>query len=116
VYEITKENVIGFVKAKNFIQFDLNSPQTIKESKIIHQALEINQKENLLDSIDILKNKKINFAVVVNDARKCVGIITLKQIFERIVLKKFNDNDIRVHVHLNQVVRVDSVMEQLEQD
>jgi len=30
VYEITKENVIGFVKAKNFIQFDINNPQTVK--------------------------------------------------------------------------------------
>jgi hypothetical protein len=42
---------------------------------------------------------------------KCIGIITLKQIFDKIVLKKFKDNDIRVHIHLNAQARIDSVME-----
>ena len=78
--------------------------------------MEINKNENLLDSIDFLKGKKINFAIVVNDARRCVGIITLKQIFERMVLKQFNDNEIRVNVHLNQKVRINPVREQTEQD
>jgi len=39
------------------------------------------QKTNLLDAIDILKNKRINFAIIVNDSGKCKGIVTLKQIF-----------------------------------
>lgn len=104
------------MKTKNFIQFDISNPITIKESNIITPAVQINQKENLLDSIDILKSKKINFAVVVNDAKKCVGIITLKQIFMKMVMKKFNDNDIRVNIHLNKTVRIDNVMEQKEQD
>ena len=47
---------------------------------------------------------------------KCIGIITLKQIFDKIVLKKFKDNDIRVKIHLNKNVRIDSVMEAKEQD
>lgn len=39
----------------------------------------------MLDTIDILKNKKINFGVVIDDSgkdsgnfKKCVGIITFK--------------------------------------
>lgn len=58
----------------------------------------------------------MNFGIIVNNAKKCLGIITLKQIFDKIVLKKFKDNDIRVHIHLNKQVRIDSVMEAKEQD
>lgn len=32
------------------------------------------------------------------------------------MLKKFKDNDIRVHIHLNKNVRIDSVIEAKEQD
>lgn len=66
--------------------------------------------------MDILKTKKINFGIVQNELEKCIGIITLKQIFDKIVLKKFKDNDIRVKIHLNKNVRIDSVMEAKEQD
>lgn len=52
----------------------------------------------------------MNFAIVVNNAKKCVGVITLKQIFDKMVLKKFKDDDIRVHIHLNKQVRIDNVM------
>jgi CBS domain containing-hemolysin-like protein len=64
-----------------------------------------------LDAIDKLKTQRTNFAIVTNDLNKSVGLITLKQIFDRIVLKKFKDDDIRVHIHLNKNVRIDSVME-----
>ena len=118
VYEKTRDNITGFVKCKNFLEFDLTSPISVREGKIINEAVYVNMKQSLLDCIDILKNKKINFAIVINndEQRKCVGIITFKEIFEKIVLKKFKDNDIRVHIHLNKQVRIDSVMEAKEQD
>lgn len=118
VYEKSKDNIIGFVKTKNFMEFDLANPMTIREGKIINEATFMSMRETLLDAIDILKNKKVNFGVVIDDSgkdrnnlKKCVGIITFKEIFEKIVLKKFKDNDIRVHIHLNKQVRIDSVME-----
>lgn len=53
----------------------------------------------LLEAIDILRTNKTNFASVVHhETRKCLGIITLKQIFENLVLKEFNDNDVRVNL------------------
>ena len=38
VYEKSKENIIGFVKTKNFMEFDLSNPTTIREGKIINEA------------------------------------------------------------------------------
>lgn len=66
--------------------------------------------------MDLLKTQRNNFAIVTDDKNQSKGIITLKQIFDKLVLKKFKDNDIRVHIHLNKNVRIDSVMEAREQD
>ena len=79
--------------------------------------MQIKDTQTLLDAIDILKNKKINLAVVINEAGKCKGIITLKQIFEKIVLKEFKDDDIQVHIEFNKYgTRMEAVVEAQEQD
>lgn len=91
------------------MQFDIQNAISLRQGKAINEAVFINSKETLLDAIDILKSKKINFAIVINDSKKCQGIITLKQIFDKIVLKKFKDNEIRVQIHLNKHARIDAV-------
>ena len=49
--------------------------------------------------------------MVINEAGKCKGIITLKQIFEKIVLKEFKDDDIQVHIEFNKYgTRMDAVV------
>jgi len=78
IYEGTRDNIIGFVKSKKLILFDMANPTSFKQGKVVIPLTQINVKETLLDAIDILKSKKINFAVVVNDAKKCLGIVTLK--------------------------------------
>lgn len=37
-----------------------------------------------------------------HEDKKCLGIITLKQIFENLVLKEFNDNDLRINLDFGQ--------------
>jgi CBS domain containing-hemolysin-like protein len=54
-----------------------------------------------LEAISDLKTKRINFSIVTNESDKCVGILTLKQIFEKIVLKIFKDDDIRVNIYFS---------------
>ena len=68
------------------------------------------QNISLFDAIDQLKTKKINFAVVISESGKCQGIITLKQIFEKLVLKEFKDDDIQANIHWHKGIRMDPVM------
>lgn len=50
--------------------------------------MKISTKQTLLDLIEQFKKNKKNFAAVINpENQKCVGIITLKQIFVELVLK-----------------------------
>lgn len=86
---------------KNLFEMVNSGKITLQENKIIAPVVEIGEKKTLLDAIDILKTKKINFAIVTNDKGVCKGIVTLKQIFEKIVLKEFKDDDIRAHIEMN---------------
>lgn len=73
--------MIGFIKAKNLLEFNINEAKSLEEGHVINKAVEIKQNISLLEAIDVLKSKKINFAIVMNEAGKCQGIVTLKQIF-----------------------------------
>ena len=82
IYSNVKSNVVGFIKVKNLLSIDMTKKgTTLKEAKVINPAVQIKQNSTLLDAIDILKTKKINFAIVLNDGGQFKGIITLKQIF-----------------------------------
>ena len=54
----------------------------------------------MLEAVDIFRTNKTNFGEVFHhETKKCIGFITLKQIFEKLVLKEFNDNDVRVKLN-----------------
>ena len=87
------------MKVKNLISLTLEENKKLKDTNIISPIIEITDSLTLLEAIDILRTNKTNFAAVVHhESRLCMGIITLKQIFENLVLKEFNDNDVRVNV------------------
>ena len=115
VYQGTKTNVIGFIKVKNLLKLNLNTPKKIKDSEILCEIIKVNENNNLLSIIDTLKSKKINFAAVVGEEGKCKGIITLRQIFEKITLKEFQDNDVRTGFNWNRPGGME-VIEAREQD
>ena len=79
--------MIGFIKVKNLLEFNINDPKPLEKGNVINRAIEMKPKTSLLDAIDTLKDKKINFAIINTESGRCKGIITLKQIFEKLVLK-----------------------------
>lgn len=118
IYKNIKDNVIGFIKVKNLLCLNLNQNKKLKDSEIITEITKINESATLLEAIDLLKSNKTNFAAVIHqETKKCSGIITLKQIFEKLVLKEFKDNDVRLHINLNPNQGVlDQIVEGKEQD
>lgn len=101
VYRNQPDNVIGYLKVKNLIVFSLNEKKKLKEGNIITPIVQISEGSTLLEAIDSFRTNKTNFAAVVHhETKKCLGIITLKQIFEKLVLKEFNDSDVRVKLNL----------------
>ena len=62
----------------------------------------LNENLTLLDAIDQLKKKQVNFALVIDEeSGKATGMITLKKIFEKLVLKEFQDDDHQLQFNWN---------------
>jgi CBS domain containing-hemolysin-like protein len=94
VYSKDRRNVVGFIKLKKLLVFKGAPNKTLKESNVVQPITKLNENMTLLDAVDQLKAKNMNFAMVYdqNNAR-ATGMITLKKIFELLVLREFLDDD-----------------------
>jgi CBS domain containing-hemolysin-like protein len=62
--------------------------KAIKGSSIVQPITKLNEEMTLLDAVDQLKEKNLNFAMVYDQNNsKATGMITLKKIFELLVLR-----------------------------
>ena len=82
--------------------FKFSEITSLKDSGIVHPIAKLNENLTLLDAIDQLKEKNINFAIVYDDNSKATGMITLKKIFEKLVLREFLDDDNQAQYRWNQ--------------
>jgi len=72
-------------------------------------AAKLNGNLTLLDAVDQLKLKNMNFAIVTDEnGSKAIGMITLKKIFEKLVLTEFLDDDNQVQFKWNQTDQVEA--------
>lgn len=103
VYEGKKENIIGFVHIKDIylkiisednlhgigrvyqLFLRLKGDQKIKDLKLIRPISKVNQDMKIDDAMLILKNKAAHIAVVKDVNDKTVGIISLEDLFEKVV-------------------------------
>ena len=88
VFSKTRRNVVGFIKLKKLLAFKESPNQPLKGSPIVQHITKLNEEMTLLDAVDQLKEKNINFAMVYDQNNtKATGMITLKKIFELLVLR-----------------------------
>ena len=116
VYRNSKTNVYGYINVKNLLKLNIEDAKTIKQGDIVSEGVKVQGSSNLLNAVDSLRNNKSNFAIIVGEGSECLGIITLRQIFEKITLKKFNDDDVRTNFHWNRPDKIAEVHEGREQD
>lgn len=119
VYSKYRSNIVGFIKLKNLLLFKFTTARTLKASGIILPIQRLSENLTLLDAVDQLKKKHVNFAVVTDEqaSAKATGLITLKKIFEKLVLREFLDDDNQIQYNWSQQAQqVDKMEEGREQD
>jgi CBS domain containing-hemolysin-like protein len=73
---------------KNLLAFKFKDNKNLKSAGIISSIRKLNGNLSLLDAISQLKQHSINFAIVIDeDSNRAMGMITLKKIFEKLVLQ-----------------------------
>ena len=88
VYSKSRKNIVGFIKLKNLLVFKHRESKELKGSSVVHNITKLPENLTLLDAVDQLKEKNINFAMVYDENNlKATGMITLKKIFEQLVLR-----------------------------
>jgi metal transporter CNNM len=117
VYSKFRSNVVGYIKLKNLLVFKFTASKSLKASGVILPVQKLNENLTLLDAIDQLKKRHINFGVVIDEqsSNKATGIITLKKIFEKLVLREFQDDDNQMQFNWTQQ-QPDRIEEGREQD
>ncbi len=118
VYSKYRSNIVGFIKLKNLLAFKFTSNKSLKGSGVVLPVQRLNENLTLLDAVEQLKKKHVNLAVVVSeDSSKASGMITLKKIFEKLVLREFLDDDNQMQYNWTQQTQADKMMEEgREQD
>lgn len=88
VYSKYRSNIVGYIKLKNLLIFKFTTNKNLKSSGIILPVQKLNENLTLLDAIDQLKKKHVHFGIVIDEqTNKATGMITLKKIFEKLVLQ-----------------------------
>jgi len=112
VYDGEKENVIGFIHIKDIylkmisdgkklyfgriyqLIHRFKGDQKLKDFKIIRPIKKVNQDMKIDDAMVFLKNKAAHIALVKDDNDKTVGIVSLEDIFEKVVGEIKDEYDI----------------------
>lgn len=66
VYSKYRSNIVGFIKLKNLLVFKFTSNKNLKSSGIVLPVQRLNENLTLLDAIDQLKKKHVNFGIVID--------------------------------------------------
>ncbi len=81
VCDKTIDTVIGFVDSKELLKYYVDGQAfSLKDSGLVFPVLCVPDTLTLSETLDLFKEKKTDFAVVVNEYGLTVGIITLKDI------------------------------------
>lgn len=114
VYSKYRSNIVGYIKLKNLLVFKFTENKSLKASGIILPIQKLNENLTLLDAVDQLKKKHVNFGVVIDEqsSSKATGMITLKKIFEKLVLREFLDDDNQMQYNWTQMAQDKDKMEE----
>lgn len=91
IYEKTRDNIIGYLQFKQLLSFDIDQKISQQSHVICRNLVVVYNDSNLSTVIDMMIDSKINFAIVRerrNDG--FVGLVKLKDIFSRLLLKWYN--------------------------
>ena len=98
VYKDKPENIIGIIRAKNFLKQCIKNKDNLNNLKIndlLFDAWFIPETTNLLQQMQEFQKRREHFALVVDEYGSLEGIITLEDIIEEIVGNIEDESDVK---------------------
>jgi putative hemolysin len=94
VWEDHFDNVIGMIFAKDLLKYRDEELETKTVKEILRPILMVKKDRKIASIFRELQSKKIQIAVVVNEAEKVVGLLSIEDILEEIVGEILDEYDI----------------------
>jgi len=82
VFDAAPDNIIGTLHVLDYLRTE---PQGPPLSTILRPVFKVNQTEGVTAVLLALQRQRLHLAVVVDDAQKAVGIVTVKDLVEEVV-------------------------------
>ncbi|MCK4352178.1 HlyC/CorC family transporter [candidate division WOR-3 bacterium] len=90
VYQTTIDQVIGFVEAKSL----LNAPhRTVRDAGIIKLCMFVSESRRIDSLLDEMREKRSFFAMVKDENKKTVGLVTVEDILEELFGEIYDEYD-----------------------
>ncbi len=94
VYEKNKNNIIGIFNIKDIaIKYAEENKVDIKLKTMLRDVIFVEQNQKISETFRELQINSQSIAIVINEERKVVGLITMEDILEKIVGKIFDEFD-----------------------
>lgn len=91
VYSKSVDNIIGYMQFKQLLSFEVSQKISSQSDIICKNLVVVYTDSTLSTAIDMMIDAKVNFAAVYERERKnFVGLIKLKDIFSKLLLKWYN--------------------------
>ncbi len=94
VWEGHFDNVIGMIFAKDLLKYRDEELETKTVKEILRPILVVKKDRKIASIFRELQSKKIQIAVVVDEAQKVVGLLSIEDILEEIVGEILDEYDI----------------------
>lgn len=91
VYEEDMDHIIGILYQKDFYNFIYHTEQKISDN--VKPVIYITKNKKIDDLMKELQQKKLHFAVIVNEFGSMLGIVTLEDILEELVGEIWDEHD-----------------------
>jgi putative hemolysin len=85
VYEITIDNVIGILYAKDLLRYLRDGRTDVSLKKILRPAYFIPESKKVDDLLRELQQRKVHMAIVVDEYGGMAGVVTIEDLLEEIV-------------------------------
>lgn len=93
VYSGTPENIVGTIRVRHYL-IEYSRKRPVKLRQLLAAPYFISEDANVDDTLSDMRQHKHHMAIVQDDARKMVGLVTMEDLLEELVGEIFDEEDV----------------------
>lgn len=93
VYDDSLENIVGILQTRKYMRKYMESSKAPKVSSLMDKVYFVKSNTDIQKLLPIMSKKKINIAIVTDDDKEPIGLVTVEDILEELVGDIWDEKD-----------------------